>query len=106
VNNGIKILVGTAIGTGVGVAASKLLEMQAGVELEVTGPDGVARVVGDVEPRPGIVDQIKARLEAVRVAGEEAKIAREAELRDIFREKVKDPTAMTADSAALHRNQS
>ncbi len=102
-NNAIKFLVGTALGAGVGVAASKLLESRAGVELEVTGPDGVARVVGTAEPKPGISERIKARLEAARLAGEDAKLAKEAELRGYFREKVNDPTAMAVDPLAPPR---
>lgn len=103
-NNVIKILAGTALGAGVGAAVSKLLEARAGVELEITGPDGVARVV-DADAKPGIGDRVKARLDAARLAGEEAKAAKEAELRGYFREKVNDPTAMAVDPLAPPRRE-
>lgn len=104
-NNVIKFLAGTALGAGVGVAVSRLLEARAGIELEVTGPDGVVRVVDHEAPKPGIGDRIKARLDAARLAGEDAKAAKEAELRGYFREKVNDPTAMTVDPLAPPRGQ-
>lgn len=104
-NNAIKILVGTAVGTGVGIAASRLLESQSDLELEVTGPDGVVRLADTSAPKPGFSERLKARLEAARLAGDEAKLAKEAELRGYFREKVNDPTAMTVDPLAPPRGQ-
>lgn len=105
-NNAIKILVGTALGTGVGVAVSKLLASRdEGLELEVTGPDGVA-YVASAEPQPGIGERLKGRVQAAKQAGEEAKAAKEAELRGYFRQKVDDPTAMAVDPLAPPRGES
>ncbi len=99
-NNAIKILAGTALGAGVGVAVSKLLASRDDeLVLEVAGPDGVAFVAAS-EPAPGIGERVKARLDAARQAGEAAKAAKEAELRGYFREKVNDPTAMAVNPLA------
>ena len=105
-NTAFKILFGTALGAGVGVVASKLLEERASVELEVVGPDGAVRVVDSSGAKPGIGDRVRARLEEARLAGEDAKAAKEAELRGYFREKVNDPTAMRVDPLAPTRGQS
>ncbi|MCO5175918.1 MAG: hypothetical protein M9890_02945 [Thermomicrobiales bacterium] len=99
-HNLFKVLIGTALGAGVGVAISRVLEQQTGVELEINRADGVATVVGQSEPQPGFADRIKGRLEAARLAGEDAKAAKEAELRGYFREKVNDPAAMTVNPLA------
>lgn len=105
-NNAFKILVGTALGAGVGVAVSKLLaSREEHLELEVAGPDGVA-FVATPEEQPGVGDRLKARIEAAKQAGEDAKAAKEAELRGYFRQKVDDPTALTVDPLAPTRRES
>jgi len=95
-----KVLLGAALGAGVGMAIARVLEQQAGMELEINRADGVATVVGETEPKPGFADRIKGRLEAAKVAGEDARIAKEAELRGYFREKVNDPAAMAVNPLA------
>lgn len=82
--NVVKLVLGSAIGAGVGYAASKALEP----EDVVVGPDGVP-----VEPPPH--ETFKERLARAREAGEAARIAKEAELRAYFRQKVHDPDALT-----------
>jgi hypothetical protein len=82
-NNPAKVLVGSLLGAGVGYVISKVMER------EVVEPAGFA----DTQPQPK--ESFKERWERAKLAGEQARLAKEAELRSYFREKVNDPTAMT-----------
>jgi hypothetical protein len=61
------------------------------MEREVVEPAGFA----DFEQQPK--ESLKQRWERAKLAGEEARLAKEAELRSYFRQKVNDPTAMTRE---------
>ena len=80
-NNGAKVVVGSVVGAGVGYVISKTIGR------DVEQPVGLYE---SGEPK----ESFKERWERAKLAGEEARVAREAELRSYFREKVNDPTAM------------
>jgi hypothetical protein len=82
-NNGAKVVVGSLLGAGVGFAISKLAERDSA---PVAG-------VAETEPR----ESLKNRWQRAKLAGEEARAAKEAELRAYFRAKVNDPTALRDD---------
>ena len=84
-NNPAKVLVGSLLGAGVGYAISKVMER------EVVEPVGFA----DTQQPPK--ETFKERWERAKLAGEDARIAKEAELRSYFREKVNDPTALARE---------
>ena len=84
-NNGTKVLVGSLLGAGVGYVISKVMER------EVVEPVGFA----DTQQQPR--ESLKERWQRAKLAGEEARIAREAELRAYFRGKVNDPYALTRE---------
>jgi hypothetical protein len=79
-NNGTKVVVGSLLGAGIGYVISKVMER------EVAEPLGFA----EAEPK----ESFKERWERAKIAGEEARMAKEAELRAYFREKVNDPAAL------------
>lgn len=83
-NNGAKVVVGSLVGAGVGYVISKVMER------EVEQPAGLHE---SSEPK----ESFKERWERAKLAGEDARVAREAELRSYFREKVNDPTALTRE---------
>jgi hypothetical protein len=83
--NAVKLTLGSAIGAGVGYVASKFVEERDAASLDDTG--------AAAEPQPR--ETFKERLARAKVAGEAARIAKEDELRAYFRQKVKDPTALT-----------
>jgi hypothetical protein len=85
VNNGTKVLVGSLLGAGVGYVISKVMER------EVVEPVGFA----DTEQQPK--ESLKERWKRAKLAGEEARLAKEAELRSYFRQKVNDPAALTRE---------
>lgn len=85
-NNGTKTVVGSMLGAGVGFAISKIMER------EVVEPVGF--VDSTAEPK----ESLKERWKRAKIAGEEARQAKEAELRSYFREKVNDPTALRQDT--------
>lgn len=81
-NNGTKVVVGSLLGAGVGYVISIVMER------EVVGP---VTLTGDpAEPK----ETFKERWERAKLAGEDARLAKEAELRAHFRQKVNDPTAL------------
>ena len=82
-NNGTKVVVGSLLGAGIGYVISKVMER------EVVEPVGFADTAQ--EPK----ETFKERWERAKLAGEGARLAKEAELRAYFREKVNDPAAMT-----------
>jgi hypothetical protein len=82
--NAVKLVLGSAIGAGVGYAASKLVEERAADE------DDAAHLVEPDNPH----ETFKMRLARARDEGEAARQAKEAELRAYFRQKVRDPAAM------------
>ena len=84
-NNPAKIIFGSIVGSGIGVAISRYLESQ------TIAADGVAVTTEDGR---GIVETMKARWAQARIDGEVARQAKEAELRAYFRDKVDDPSAM------------
>lgn len=84
-NNPTKVLVGSLLGAGVGYVISKVMER------EVVEPAGFA----DTRQQPN--ESFKERWERAKLAGEEARLAKEAELRSYFRQKVNDPQALTRD---------
>ena len=81
--NAVKLVLGSAIGAGVGYAASKVVEER---DTPLTG-------AVDAPEYPH--ETFKERLARARDAGEAARVAKEAELRAYFRQKVHDPAAMT-----------
>ena len=83
-NNPTKVLVGSMLGAGVGYVISKVMER------EVVEPVGFAETQ---QPK----ETFKERWERAKLAGEEARLAKEAELRSYFREKVNDPQALTKE---------
>ena len=82
-NNGTKVVVGSMLGAGIGYVISKVMER------EVVEPVGFA----DTEPK----ETFKERWERAKLAGEQARLTKEAELRAYFREKVHDPAAFTRE---------
>jgi len=84
-NNPTKVLVGSLLGAGVGYVISKVMER------EVVEPVGFA----DTQQQPK--ESFKERWVRAKLAGEEARLAKEAELRSYFREKVNNPTALTRE---------
>ncbi len=85
-NNGTKTVVGSMLGAGVGFAISKIMERE------------VVESVGFVDSTAEPKESLKERWERAKIAGEEARQAKEAELRSYFREKVNDPTALRHDN--------
>ncbi len=83
-NNPTKVFVGSLLGAGVGYVISKVMER------EVVEPVGFADTQ---QPK----ETLKERWERAKLAGEEARIAKEAELRSYFRQKVNDPIAFTRE---------
>ena len=83
-NNPTKVFVGSLLGAGVGYVISKVMER------EVVEPAGFADTQ---QPK----ESFKERWERAKLAGEGARLAKEAELRAYFREKVNDPTALTRE---------
>jgi hypothetical protein len=83
--NAVKLVLGSAIGAGVGYAASKVVEERAG------DADDAAPLRESEQPR----ETFKMRLARAKDDGEAARAAKEAELRAYFRQKVRDPDAMT-----------
>lgn len=84
-NNPAKVLVGSLLGAGVGYVISKVMER------EVIEPVSF----GDTQQQPK--ETFKERWQRARLAGENARLAKEAELRSYFREKVNDPYALTRE---------
>jgi hypothetical protein len=82
-NNGTKVIVGSLLGAGVGYVISKVMER------EVVEPAGFAAT--PQEPK----ETLKQRWERAKLAGEDARLAKEAELRASFREKVNDRDALS-----------
>ena len=101
VRNVFKVIGGSAIGAGIGALLARGTET-----IGQQGPEAGARVEHDsvaqrlsaskdnaqqtVEEKK---ESLRERWERAQSAGEAAKVAREAELRAYFREKVDDPTA-------------
>lgn len=84
-NNGTKLIVGSLLGAGVGYIVSKVMER------EVVEPVSFT----DTPPEPK--ETFKERWQRAKLAGEEARLAKEAELRAYFRTKVNDPNALTGE---------
>ena len=84
-NNGTKLIVGSLLGAGVGYVVSKVMEREVVEPVSLTG----------TPPKPK--ESFKERWERAKLAGEEARLAKEAELRAQFREKVNDPNALTRE---------
>jgi hypothetical protein len=82
--NAVKLILGSAIGAGVGYAASKVVEERA------VDTDDAASLLESEQPR----ETFKMRLARAKDDGEAAREAKEAELRAYFRQKVRDPNAM------------
>lgn len=91
-NNGAKVLVGSALGAGVGYVISKVMER------EVVEPVGLAGT--PLESK----ESFKERWERAKLAGEDARLAKEAELRSYFRRKVNDPNALTREQGTGDRS--
>jgi hypothetical protein len=81
--NVLKLVLGSAIGAGVGYAASKVVEER-------------DPLLADADAAPEYPHEtFKERLARAKEAGETARVAKEAELRAHFRQKVHDPAALT-----------
>jgi enoyl-[acyl-carrier-protein] reductase (NADH) len=87
VNNPAKVLVGSALGASVGYGISKLLERETATN--------VATLTGEAPHR----ETLRERWARAQAAGAAAKVAKEEELRTLFRAKVKDPNALRETSA-------
>lgn len=92
--NIVKLITGSAVGAGVGALLAR------GTEATARQDDRVARVTTESPSDTGqgnkiteIRDSIRDRWRRAQEEGDQAKEAREAELRAYFREKVNDPTA-------------
>lgn len=81
-DNGTKVVVGSLLGAGVGYVISKVMER------EIVEPVGL--LDAPREPK----ETFKERWERAKLAGEEARVAKEAELRSYFRQKVNDQDAL------------
>jgi hypothetical protein len=82
---GFKFVVGVAIGALIGAAATAYVA-------------GATETVGTGE---GLIEGVRARLDAARAAGDTAASQTEAALTQQFRNRVHDPDALTP-STALH----
>jgi hypothetical protein len=89
-DNPVKVILGTIVGAGIGVAISRALERGS------SQPDGVAAAM-PVEPK----ETLRERWERAKLAGDAARAETEASLRSYFRQKVHDPSAMR-DSGTGH----
>lgn len=101
-NNPVKLLFGSLVGAGIGVALSKVVERQQepglSTSMMMTGGDAGRRVSAGDESLESS-GQFKDRLARARAAGIEAKLRKEAELRELFRAKVHRPDALTSPPA-------
>lgn len=87
--NAVKVVLGAALGAGIGYVAARLLDNQgAATEASLAGTTSQPR---ETAPR----ETFKQRLERARANGEAARAAKEAELKAYFRVKTNDPEAMT-----------
>jgi hypothetical protein len=84
-NNGAKLIVGSLLGASVGYVISKVMER------EVVEPVGLLDAPLDPQAPK---ESFKERWERAKLAGEEARLAKETELRSYFRQKVNDPDAL------------
>lgn len=86
-NNPGKIIFGSLVGSGIGVAVSKYLELQ-------TTPTAGTSTTTLKDDARGFMGKVKARWEQAKVDGDVAREVKEEQLRAYFRQKVEDPTAM------------
>lgn len=89
-NNPGKVLLGSLVGAGIGVAVAKLMERG-----QADGLHAAAAFSAGDDPS---AESFRARLERAKLAGEQARAATESGLRAAFRDKVRDTGAL-ADRA-------
>lgn len=92
--NIVKVVTGSALAAGIGALVSKAIE-RSQAEPEVSG----AVPSEQPEQSASVRDRLRSRWEQARNAGEQARLAREAELKTYFREKVNDPAAFQRDGS-------
>lgn len=84
----IRILLGSALGAAVGYGIAKFMER----EVTVTAtPDAGDALLSQTGPK----ESFKERIARAKTVAAEARAAREAELRALFRQKVQDPDALS-----------
>lgn len=81
-----KVLLGSLIGAGIGVAVAKLMERG-----QSDGLHAAAAFSAGNDPSE---ETLRARLERAKVAGVRARAATEADLRAAFRGRVNNPAAL------------
>lgn len=91
-NNPLKLVLGSLIGAGIGVALSKVAETRQEPGLSAAQSFTFA----DSESAPSTSEAFGDRLARAKAAGADARVQKEAELRDQFREKVRRSNALTA----------
>lgn len=90
--NLFKVVAGLAIGAAVGVLVAREVGPVTGQEVPPE-EDEFGLLGVSTEPR----ESIRERWDRALAAGEAAREAKEAELRDYFRQKVGDPSAFNSD---------
>jgi hypothetical protein len=97
-NNPVKLLFGSLIGAGIGVAVSKVVESRQAPGMAAAGrtePGAAAHSFAAGAQDASTGETFKDRLARARAAGDEARARKEAELRGLFREKVRRTDALT-----------
>jgi hypothetical protein len=90
-NNPVKVVIGTLVGAGIGMAISRALERGS------SQPEGVATAAAlPAEPK----ETLRERWERARLAGDAARTEKEAALRSYFRQKVQDPAALRGSGSS------
>jgi hypothetical protein len=87
----VKLIVGSLIGAGLGVAISKFVEQR-----QEPGLSATASFADDATDDGSTAGSMQDRLTRAKVAGVSARAAKEAELRAFFREKVQRSDALSS----------
>lgn len=105
--NIVKLVSGSAIGAAIGAVLARGAEstakpddplMAAQMKVEDAGEKGPSITETGKAKVTDIRESLRDRWQRAQTAGDEAKTAREAELRAYFREKVDDPTAFPPEA--------
>lgn len=94
--NLFKIVIGSALGTAVGLAVNRMSDRDHVPEDEQPADEGPS--MSPIEKVTSIPERLKERWQAAREAGLTAQAEEEARLTMLFREKVDDPNALTEES--------
>ena len=77
-NNPVKVMLGSVVGAGIGVAITRALERDNSAAVDAGAPQ----------------ESLRERWERAKLAGEAARAEKEAELKAYFSRKVDDPAAL------------